>query len=199
MTDDEIAPQSRKAWQFVQQMLTDVTEVITADAQTERELLEGLRVIARISSLCAQLSVEADPERPRFFDMSPPGQMAGGPNPDGNYYLAMIRGYRTYRVTGTRGTTAYLGFQILAGTGLTPRRMSGYVSDTDLALADGEFALVLSAHKPERPRACDVGADPRGRIVDRRARVRRRRGHRTSREPEHRHRRSRCAAATFRR
>ncbi len=61
MTDDEIAPQSRKAWQFVQQMLTDVTEVITADAQTERELLEGLRVIARISSLCAQLSVEADP------------------------------------------------------------------------------------------------------------------------------------------
>ncbi len=81
--------------------------------------------------------------------MSPPGQMVGGPNPDGNYYLAMIRGDRTYRVTGTRGTTAYLGFQILAGTGLTPRRMSGYVSDTDLALADGEFALVLSAHKPE--------------------------------------------------
>ena len=132
--DSELAPQARAAWQFVQQMLTDVTAVIAADAETEREFLEGLRVVARISSLCAQLSVEADPERPRFFDMSPPGQMVGGPNPDGNYYLAMIRGDRTYRVTGTRGTTAYLGFQILAGTGLTPRRMSGYVSDTELSM-----------------------------------------------------------------
>lgn len=146
--DSELAPQARAAWQFVQQMLADVTAVITADAETERELLEGLRVVARISSLCAQLSVEADPERPRFFDMSPPGQMVGGPNPDGNYYLAMIRGDRTYRVTGTRGTTAYLGFQILAGTGLTPRRMSGYVSDTEMSLHDGEFALVLSGSEP---------------------------------------------------
>ena len=60
--------------------------------------------------------------------------MIGGPNPDGNYYLAMIRGDRRYRITGTRGTSAYLGFQILAGTGLTPRRMSNYVSDVDLAL-----------------------------------------------------------------
>ena len=59
--------------------------------------------------------------------------MIGGPNPDGRYLLAMIRGDRTYRVTGKRGTTAYLGFQVLAGTGLTPRRMAAYVSDTDLA------------------------------------------------------------------
>ena len=75
--DSELAPQARAAWQFVQQMLTDVTAVITADAETERELLEGLRVVARITSLCAQLSVEADPERPRSFDMSPPRQMVG--------------------------------------------------------------------------------------------------------------------------
>jgi hypothetical protein len=74
--------------------------------------------------------------------------MIGGPNPDCNYYLAMIRGDRRYRITGTRGTSAYLGFQILAGTGLTPRRMANYVSDVDLALCDGEFALVLSADEP---------------------------------------------------
>ena len=46
----------------------------------------------------------------------------------------MIRGDRAYRVTGTRGTTAYLGVQVLAGTGMTPRRMAAYVSDTDLKL-----------------------------------------------------------------
>jgi hypothetical protein len=149
---DQVAPKARAAWQFFQQMLADVTKIVTEDAESERELLEGLRVIARVSSLCSQMSVEADPGRPAFFDMCSDTRMIGGPNPDGNYFLAMIRGDRRYRITGTRGTTAYLGFQILAGTGLTPRRMSNYVSDTDLALkpgeSSGEFALVLSADEP---------------------------------------------------
>ncbi len=145
---DQVAPKTRAAWQFFQQMLADVTKVVTEDAESERELLEGLRLIARVSSLCSQLSVEADPDRPSFFDMCSATRMVGGPNPDGNYYLAMIRGDRRYRITGTRGTSAYLGLQILAGTGLTPRRMANYVSDVDLALASGEFALVLSADEP---------------------------------------------------
>jgi hypothetical protein len=136
------------AWQFFQQMLADITKVVTEDAESERELLEGLRVIARVSSLCSQLSVEADLARPSFFDMCSPNRMIGGPNPDGNYYLAMIRGDRRYRITGTRGTSAYLGFQILAGTGLTPRRMSNYVSDSQLSLATGDFTLVLSSEEP---------------------------------------------------
>jgi hypothetical protein len=154
-SSDRLAPKARAAWQFFQQMLADVTKIVTEDAESERELLEGLRVIARVSSLCSQLSVEADPDRPSFFDMCSPTRMIGGPNPDGNYYLAMIRGDRRYRITGTRGTSAYLGFQILAGTGLTPRRMANYVSDADLALqpggCGGEFALVLSAEKPAEP------------------------------------------------
>ncbi|BBY03556.1 DUF1214 domain-containing protein [Mycobacterium seoulense] len=148
VSSDPAAPTARAAWQFFQQMLTDVTKIVTEDAESERELLEGLRLIARVSSLCAQMSVEADAERPCFFDMCSQNRMVGGPNPDGNYYLAMIRGDRSYRVSGSRGTSAYLGLQVLAGTGLTPRRMAGYVSDGDLALDSGEFALVLSADEP---------------------------------------------------
>src|ERR1700742_2184859 len=151
-SNDTAATQARAAWQFFQQMLTDVTKIVTEDAESERELLEGLRVVARVSSLCAQMSVEADPDRPSFFDMCSENRMIGGPNPDGNYYLAMIRGDRRYRITGTRGTGAYLGFQVLAGTGLTPRRMSNYVSDADLALDParrwGEFTLMLSTDEP---------------------------------------------------
>ncbi len=146
---DQTAPKARAAWRFFQQMLADVTKVVTEDAESERELLEGLRAIARVSSLCSQLSVEADPDHPSFFDMCSDTRMIGGPNPDGNYYLAMIRGDRSYRITGTRGTTAYLGFQILAGTGLTPRRMANYLSDVHLALRAGEFELVLSADEPD--------------------------------------------------
>jgi hypothetical protein len=142
------APKTLEAWRFVQQVLADVTQTVIDDAMDERELLEGLRVIAKVTGLCTELAVEADGERPRFFDMCSDARMIGGPNPDGRYLLAMIRGDRTYRVTGTRGSTAYLGFQVLAGTGLTPRRMAGYVSDTDLDLSSGAFALVLSAAEP---------------------------------------------------
>src|ERR1700761_1352338 len=150
-SNDTAATQARAAWQFFQQMLTAVTKIVTEDAESERELLEGLRLVARVSSLCSQMAVESDPDQPSFFDMCTPTRMIGGPNPDGNYYLAMIRGDRRYRITGSRGTSAYLGLQILAGTGLTPRRMAGYVSDVDLALSSGHFALVLSADEPSDP------------------------------------------------
>lgn len=141
--------QSMPAWEFVRKALADATEVVTGDAINTREALEGLRVIARVSSLCAQLSVEADPLRPVFFDMCSPTRQVGGPNPDGNYYLGMIRGDARYRITGHRGSSAYLGLQILAGTGLTPRRMAGYLSDTDLQLDDeGCFELLLAADEP---------------------------------------------------
>lgn len=142
------APKTLEAWRFVQQMLADLTETVADDAIDERELMEGLRVIAKVTGLCSELSVEADAQRPRFFDMCTDTRMIGGPNPDGRYLLAMIRGDRTYRVNGTRGSTAYLGFQVLAGTGLTPRRMAGYLSDTDLKLNSGSFALVLAATEP---------------------------------------------------
>ena len=43
-SNDTAATQARAAWQFFQQMLTDVTKIVTEDAESERELLEGLRL-----------------------------------------------------------------------------------------------------------------------------------------------------------
>lgn len=143
-----LAPASRQSWQFVRQMLADLTDSIVTDAADERELVEGLGVLAKATALCTEMSVEADPQRPRFFDMCTDTRLIGGPNPDGRYLLAMIRGDRTYRVSGLRGNTAYLGFQVLAGTGLTPRRMAAYLGDRELASAAGSFAFVLSATPP---------------------------------------------------
>ena len=146
--NDSRAPKTVEAWAFVQKMIGDITGIVTEDADNERELVEGLAVVARVTALCSELTVEADPDLPWFFDMCSPTRLVGGPNPDGRYLLAMIRGDRSYRVTGTRGTTAYLGVQVLAGTGMTPRRMAAYVSDTDLALDADRFALVFSATEP---------------------------------------------------
>jgi hypothetical protein len=146
------------AWAFVRRTLDDLTDVVVADAETELELAEGLRVLARITALASEVSLDTDPEAPWFFSMNSPVRLIGGPNPDGEYLLAMIDGRHGYRVRGRRGTSAYLGFQVLAGTGLTPRRMAAYVADRDLTLdADGGFSFVLA---PERP-AADVLAGDR--------------------------------------
>ena len=145
------------AWAFVRRTLDDLTDVVVADAETELELVEGLRVLARVSALAAEVSLDTDPEAPWFFSMNSPARLVGGPNPDGEYFLAMIDGRHGYRVRGRRGTTAYLGFQVLAGTGLTPRRMAAYVSDRDLEIgADGTFAFVFT---PEPPSPDVLGGD----------------------------------------
>src|SRR3954462_13451040 len=99
-------------------MLDDMTAMVEALAETELELLEGLRVLARTTALCAEISLDVDPEVPWFFSMTTEMRFLGGPNPDGEYYLAMIDGGGRYRVSGRRGTSAYLGFQVLAGVGL---------------------------------------------------------------------------------
>jgi hypothetical protein len=155
---------SLEAWSLVRQMLGDMADMVVEDAEDERELLEGLRVVARITGLCAELSVDVDPERPWFFDMSTAARLVGGPNPDGRYPLAMIDGRHRYRVRGRRGTSAYLGFQVLAGTGLTPRRMAAYLSDGDLDVRpDGSFGFVLSAVAPN---ADELAGDPWVEIPD---------------------------------
>ncbi len=138
-----------EGWRLVRQMLVDMTAMIEADAETEWELLEGLRVLGRATALCSELSLDIDHQAPWFFSMNAPARLIGGPNPDGEYFLAMIDGRHRYRVRGCRGTTAYLGFQVLAGAGLTPRRMAAYVSDRDLTMTgDGQFSFVLAAHPP---------------------------------------------------
>ncbi len=145
----EGAELASEGWRLVRTMLDDLTRTIEEDAETELELVEGLRVLGRITALASELSLDVDHAAPWFFPMNTRARLVGGPNPDGEYSLAMIDGRHRYRVRGARGTTAYLGFQVLAGVGLTPRRMASYVSDRDLAVdTDGTFAFVLSHERP---------------------------------------------------
>jgi hypothetical protein len=141
---------SLEAWGFVRKVLDDLTAQITADARDERELLEGIRLLNRVTALCTELTVDTDPDHPHFVAMCTPFRFVGGPNPHGAYWLAMIAGDRAYRLTGTRGTSTYLGLQVLAGTGMNPRRMSNYLGDRDLVLdADGAFNVVFAATRPD--------------------------------------------------
>jgi hypothetical protein len=61
--------------------------------------------------------------------------------PDAAYSGASIRGDASYRVTGTRGTVRYLGFQVMGGMAT----LGNVVADTLDINGDGTFELVLSA------------------------------------------------------
>ncbi len=149
MTAKETTPLTLDVWLLVRRMLDDLTQTVEDDAETELELLEGLRVLARTTALASEISLDVDPAAPWFFSMNTEVRYLGGPAPDGEYLLAMIDGQKRYRVRCERGTTAYLGFQVLAGAGLTPRRMGAYVSDRDLQLSDdGRFGFVLASEEP---------------------------------------------------
>jgi hypothetical protein len=160
------APKALEGWALVRTMLADLTAQVEAEAETELELLEGLRVLARVTALCAEISLDVDVEKPWLFPMNTEARYVGGPNPDGEYSLALIDGRRGYRIRGRRNTAAYLGFQVLAGVGLTPRRQAAYLGDRDLQLDDhGAFELVLSPTRPEQGQWVPIPADASAVVV----------------------------------
>jgi hypothetical protein len=79
VNDTSRAPKTVEAWAFVQKILGNITRIVTEDVENERELLEGLGVISRVTALCSELTVEADPELPWFMDMRSPTRLVGGP------------------------------------------------------------------------------------------------------------------------
>lgn len=145
---DTWSPQSKEAWQFLHAVISDLDRMVVEDARDERELLEGRRVVWRALALCAELMLDVDPEVPRLFPMTTPQRLIAGPNPDGTYDLCTITPGRGYRIRGTRGTSTYLGFQVMAGVGLNPRRSAAYVSDRDLTLDDNAFTFVIAPNDP---------------------------------------------------
>ncbi|WP_370249792.1 DUF1214 domain-containing protein [Nocardioides sp.] len=157
---------SDAAWDALLAMFSDLADVVRADARDDRERLEGYRVLARVMALCSELSLDVDPEVPRFFPMTTPMRQVAGPNPDGEYDLCALTPGRSYRVTGSRESVTYLGFQVMAGVGLTPRRQAGYVSDSDLVLdADGRFTFVLAPRDPGTGEHCVPIPDDASAIV----------------------------------
>lgn len=142
-------PQTTESWKLFTKMLDDMATVVEEDAETDLERLEGLRVLGRVSTMALELNLDIDADAPRLYSMDTEARFVGGPNPDGEYYLAMLDAQSAYRVSGERGTSVYLGFQVLAGTGLNPRRMATNLADRDLdRSAEGTFAVVFAASEP---------------------------------------------------
>jgi hypothetical protein len=124
-------------------------EKIVRDAphvRTEQDLAEGLDYLAGCVRSALASAWSYDRDFPYFIRSATPYTKVGLDNPDTLYFSARIREDAEYVVTGRRGATADLSFQILNGD-YTPADVPDSLSafdDREIPIAaDGSFELRL--------------------------------------------------------
>lgn len=77
---------------------------------------EGWRYLTRLTRIALDMFVEcSDADFPTFYRPSHETAKIGADNPDNYYQRAEINGCYSYRISGSRGTVAYLGLIAIAG------------------------------------------------------------------------------------
>ncbi|MDP3714622.1 MAG: hypothetical protein Q8R60_19320 [Mycobacteriales bacterium] len=136
-----------KAWDQLLERLAEAGRVVSGPhgGRDDRELAEGYRHLTRVFAIAAEMLVEkGDPRHPAFTRWMTPHRKMYGDNPRTAYDAAMLDPSLVYRISGTRGTCAYLGF-CLYGTGEGgAKRIAGNLDDDAMTFgADGSFELWL--------------------------------------------------------
>jgi hypothetical protein len=144
---------SGEAWRDFCETLARAGDVILRDASPDDPLdrSEGFRYLTRLTRLALEKFVEhADPLHPTFYRLSHETAKIGCDNPDSFYQNAEISGCEEYRLSGTRGSVAYLGFGTYYGAYGRPGRSgcSGYLEADELQIGpDGRFEIALSQQR----------------------------------------------------
>jgi len=142
-----------QTWSEFCQALERAGQVILSEKAPDTPLdrAEGYRYLSRLTREMLYSCVDnADPDFPRFHELDL--VKIGADNPDNVYLSANIRGDRTYRITGTRGTIAYFSIGSKANRYAKDGTMAstGELSDADLVVGpDGGVEIVAGAEKPE--------------------------------------------------
>jgi hypothetical protein len=140
---------SGQAWTEFCRALERAGEVVLRDKApaTPLDRAEGYRYLTRLVREMLYSTVEnADPDFPRLHELD--RVKIGADNPDNVYLSATIRGDRTYRITGTRGTIAYFSIGSKANRYAKDGTMAstGELSDADLVVEqDGTVEIIASA------------------------------------------------------
>ncbi len=119
--------------------------IITAPhVETEQDLQEGYDYLAGLIRQAISSAWSYDKDFPYFIRSATPYTKVGLDNPDTLYFSATIRDDAEYVVTGRRGTSTDLSFQILNGN-YTPAEVPDSLNafdDRDVEInADGSFEL----------------------------------------------------------
>ena len=83
--------------------------------ETEADLLEGLQYLAGCIAGCTHLAFDYERDHPFLQSGTGPFTKMGLDNPDTLYFGTRVHADRDYLVTGRRGTTTDLSFQLLGG------------------------------------------------------------------------------------
>lgn len=124
--------------------------------RTAADLAEGYDYLAASIAACVRLSGAHGTSHPYFVSSTGPYAKMGLDNPDTLYYHATIEPGAEYVVTGTRGTTTDLSFQVLKGDYTATDVPGGEDAFDDRRLdiaADGSYTLRFG------PPKADAGAN----------------------------------------
>jgi hypothetical protein len=83
--------------------------------ESEADLLEGLQYLAGCVAACTHVAFDYDRDHPFLHSGTGPFTKMGLDNPDTMYFGTRVQPDREYVVTGRRGTTTDVSFQLLGG------------------------------------------------------------------------------------
>jgi hypothetical protein len=147
---------SGRAWsEFCQALEQAGQQVLRESApKTPLDVAEGYRYLTRLlrNTLYATLE-NSDPDRPRWQGLDL--VKIGADNPDNVYHSAPVKGTNSYRITGTRGSIAYVSFGSKANRYAKDGTMAstGELRNDDLHVEpDGTVEVLVSAERPDGAR-----------------------------------------------
>jgi hypothetical protein len=157
-----LAPLAPLTQSFADAVL-EAEKIITGarHVQTEQDLAEGYEYLAGSIRSALQLAWAYQRDFPLFAQSTGPWTKVGLDNPDTLYFHSCLRDDAEYVVTGSRGTTVDLSFQVLAGD-YTPVEVPDSLSafdDRQIEIAaDGTFELRFGpASAGQRPGYVTLG------------------------------------------
>jgi hypothetical protein len=121
--------------------------------ESEADLLEGLQYLAGCVAACTHVAFDYDRDHPFLHSGTGPFTKMGLDNPDTMYFGTRVRPGHEYVVTGKRGTTTDVSFQLLGGEytdEVVPDSATAF-DDRQLDIADdGSFEWRFSPDKPSQ-------------------------------------------------
>ncbi len=119
--------------------------------ETETDLLEGLQYLAGCIAGCMHLAFDYERDHPFLQSGTGPFTKMGLDNPDTLYFGTRLHADHDYVVTGRRGTTTDLSFQLLGGEYTDDNVPASQAAFDDRELEIGEDGLFEWRVRPTSP------------------------------------------------
>jgi hypothetical protein len=158
MRDDRLDA-AFNAWTQAQTAALEVVHDATGVPESGVDLAEGYRWVTRLSRLALDWIVEgSDPLHPQVFTLQDDYRKLLVDNPDTNYLFCVLDDSRSYRLTGFRGESVYLGMTF--GTafgqgqvgGRTGTQTQTHIDEFELGPKGEVDILIAPADKMPDPR-----------------------------------------------